>query len=401
MNRFRKHMGGRTMKATAGWLLCGATAMVACQSNLTDPSQADIAGESQNGESVASSSDAFTQDFYDSFDGTALNTGNWQAQVLWVNNELQCYDNNYNEGGGHKTVEVSNSSLKLRVVDSGTVSNCDNYDKNGAKHPNTRYKGGRIASKNRKEFAQGRWTARLKMYTWTTGNAVGQASGLSGMFPAWWILGYRNNENPVQESNENVCWPLPGSGEIDIMEHYGNNGANGFAMRGIKSLGSCNSGDWSTYQRNSSKDFSAYHDYQVEFSGSDLVYRVDGGEVARNSGIAGNYTEPMFGILNYALNSNMASGYKEYAMEIDWVQHENGTTSGTTSGGTTTGGTTTTNCNGTVCCSTGCKTTSGAMQCGGTGCGSLPGGANLCCTTQIQASGVKCNSSKSNAPCVI
>ena len=44
------------------------------------------------------------------------------------------------------------------------------------------------------------------------------------MFPAWWLLGARNNESPVQEEDENICWPLPGSGEIDIMEHYGQYG---------------------------------------------------------------------------------------------------------------------------------------------------------------------------------
>ena len=42
------------------------------------------------------------------------------------------------------------------------------------------------------------------------------------MFPAWWILGARNNEPPIQENDENICWPLPGSGEIDIMEHVNN-----------------------------------------------------------------------------------------------------------------------------------------------------------------------------------
>lgn len=41
------------------------------------------------------------------------------------------------------------------------------------------------------------------------------------MFPAWWILGAQNNEAPVQEENENICWPTTGSGEIDIFEHHG------------------------------------------------------------------------------------------------------------------------------------------------------------------------------------
>ena len=41
------------------------------------------------------------------------------------------------------------------------------------------------------------------------------------MFPAWWLLGSQNNEPPVQEADEYICWPTTGSGEIDIFEHHG------------------------------------------------------------------------------------------------------------------------------------------------------------------------------------
>jgi beta-glucanase (GH16 family) len=320
MGRF----GMKQSKGTRNAIVCAAVALAACQATVGESTPEESLGEPSNtfAEQVDTTAQALTQDFFDGFDGTSLNGSNWQNQYLWVNNELQCYDNGYNEGGGHKTLDVSGGTLKLRVVDSGVTSNCDNWDKYGNKHGNTRYKGARIASKNRKEFSRGRFTARLKMYTWLTSNTTGQASGVSGMFPAWWLLGYRNNEAPVQESNENVCWPLSGSGEIDILEHYGNNGQNGFAARGIKNLGYCNGGDWQVYQKNFSKDLNNFHEYQVDYSGSDMIYRIDNGEVGRTGGIAGNYTEPMFMILNYALNANMASGYKEYAMEVDWARHE-------------------------------------------------------------------------------
>jgi len=96
-------------------------------------------------------------DFFDDFD--SYNTENWQDQILWVNNEDQCYvpDNQLN------TREVSNGTLKLRVVDTGEKRPCDNLDKFGKKHPDTQYVAGRIASKNRKEFVKGRWTARLRV----------------------------------------------------------------------------------------------------------------------------------------------------------------------------------------------------------------------------------------------
>ena len=54
--------------------------------------------------------------FFDDFD--TFNPDNWQDQILWVNNEDQCYvrDNLYD------TREVSNGTLKLRVVDLGKNS---------------------------------------------------------------------------------------------------------------------------------------------------------------------------------------------------------------------------------------------------------------------------------------
>jgi hypothetical protein len=107
------------------------------------------------------------------------------------------------------------------------------------------------------------------------------------------------------------------------MEHYGSSGQNSFAARGIRAAGGCDNGDWQTYQRNIGTDFSQFHEYQAEFgNGSDVIYRIDNGERARSGGIGYDYPEPMFGILNYAIQSNMDGNYKEYAMEIDWVKHE-------------------------------------------------------------------------------
>ena len=132
-------------------------------------------------------------DFIDNFD--SFNTDNWQDQMIWVNNENHCYVPN----GEHNTREVSNGTLKLRVIDLGKKVPCDNLDvKTGKQHPETQYVAGRIISKNRKEFIKGRWTARLRV----------KESGQSGMFPAWWLLGALNNEPPVEDEDETVCWPL-------------------------------------------------------------------------------------------------------------------------------------------------------------------------------------------------
>ena len=251
------------------------------------------------------SNDLWEVDFIDDFD--TFNLENWQDQRIWVNNEKQCYVPN----GDYNTREVSEGTLKIRVVNLGDEIECDNLDKFGKQHPQTPYVAGRIASKNRKEFIKGKWTARLRV--------VGGSQ--KSMFPAWWILGAQNNESPVQEENENICWPMTGSGEIDIFEHHGDYNPDHFTTGAIKNLGECDKGDWWSYRAGYDVSLSEFHEYSVEWEKSDLVYRLDGEEVHRNIGLGDNYPEPMFAILNFAkITDNPMQG--EWVMEVDWVKHE-------------------------------------------------------------------------------
>ena len=245
-------------------------------------------------------------DFLDNFD--TFNSDNWQDQRIWVNNETHCYV----PDGEFGTREVSEGTLKLKVVDTGKSSPCDNLDKNGKQHPETQYAAGRIVSKNKKEFIKGKWTARLKLVS----------NGEPSMFPAWWILGSQNNESPVQEEDENICWPLTGSGEIDIFEHHGDHQKNHFTAGAIKSLGECDKGDWWSLRKGFNVTLNEYHDYSVEWEGSDLVYRVDNKEIYRNVGEGDKYPEPMFAILNFAKITDSPMKSKEWIMEVDWVKHE-------------------------------------------------------------------------------
>jgi beta-glucanase (GH16 family) len=251
------------------------------------------------------SNDLWEVDFIDDFD--TFNLENWQDQRIWVNNEKQCYVPN----GDYNTREVSEGTLKIRVVNLGDEIECDNLDKFGKQHPQTPYVAGRIASKNRKEFIKGKWTARLRV--------IGGSK--KSMFPAWWILGAQNNESPVQEENENICWPMTGSGEIDIFEHHGDYNPDHFTTGAIKNLGECDKGDWWSYRAGYDVSLSEFHEYSVEWEKSDLVYRLDGEEVHRNIGLGDNYPEPMFAILNFAkITDNPMQG--EWVMEVDWVKHE-------------------------------------------------------------------------------
>ena len=251
------------------------------------------------------SNDLWEVDFIDDFD--TFNLQNWQDQRIWVNNEKQCYVPN----GDYNTREVSEGTLKIRVVNLGDDIECDNLDKFSKQHPQTPYVAGRIASKNRKEFIKGKWTARLRV--------IGGSQ--KSMFPAWWILGAQNNESPVQEENENICWPMTGSGEIDIFEHHGDYNPDHFTTGAIKNLGECDKGDWWSYRAGYDVSLSQFHEYSVEWEKSDLVYRLDGKEVHRNIGLGDNYPEPMFAILNFAkITDNPMQG--EWVMEVDWVKHE-------------------------------------------------------------------------------
>jgi beta-glucanase (GH16 family) len=248
---------------------------------------------------------AWRVDFLDDFN--TFDGQNWQDQILWVNHEDQCYVRD----GAHGTREVGDGKLTLRVVDLGAELPCDNVDKTGEQHPDTRYVAGRIASKNRKEFVGGRWTARLRVLD----------SGQPGMFPAWWLLGALNNEPPVEEPDETVCWPMTGSGEIDIFEHHSDGGPDHYAARAIKNLGACDSGDWQSLMLVQEAELAAFHEYSVEWAGSDLVFGLDGREVYRAVGQAARFPEPMFAILNFAKISD-APMAASWAMEVDWVKHE-------------------------------------------------------------------------------
>ena len=250
-------------------------------------------------------SDVWEIDFIDNFD--SFNINNWQDQLIWVNNETHCYVPN----GEFGTREVSAGSLKLKVVNTGKKNPCDNLDKFGKQHPETQYVAGRITSKNKQEFIKGKWSARLKL----------GSNGEPSMFPAWWILGAQNNEAPVEEVDENICWPLKGSGEIDIFEHHGDHHKNQFTAGAIKSLEICDKGDWWSLRKGFDVTLNKYHTYAVEWEGSDLVYSVDDKEIYRNIGEGDTYQEKMFAILNFAkITDSPMKG--EWVMEVDWVKHE-------------------------------------------------------------------------------
>jgi len=245
-------------------------------------------------------------DFFDDFE--TFDHSHWQDQMLWVNDEDQCYV----PEGQFGTREVSDGTLKLRVVDLGREVACFNWTKHGERHPSSRYVAGRIASKNRAEFVRGRWTARLRV----------EDSGQPGMFPAWWLLGAQNNEPPIEQPDENICWPLIGSGEIDIFEHHADGGPDHYAARIIANGGRCGDGDWQSNMLVQAATLADYHEYSVEWLAGDMVFRLDGKEVYRIADQLETFPEPLFAILNFAKINDAPMSAKSWTMEVDWVRHE-------------------------------------------------------------------------------
>ncbi len=293
-------------------LLVSSVFLTACsepsqtESGQSDTAQIVIEKTADTDKAQSDKLAAWETTFFDDFD--SFNTDNWQDQILWVNGEDQCYvrDNQYN------TREVSDGTLKLRVVDLGEKQPCDNMSKHGEKHPDTQYVAGRIASKNKQEFVKGKWSARLKVHD----------SGQDGMFPAWWLLGAYNNEPPIQEPDETVCWPLTGSGEIDIFEHHSDGGPDHYAARAIKSLGECDSGDWQELMLVQEAPLGEYNVYSVEWEGKDVIFRLNEEEVYRLENRGDEFPEPLFAILNFAKINAAEMTQKQWTMEVDWVKHE-------------------------------------------------------------------------------
>jgi hypothetical protein len=65
-----------------------------------------------------------------------------------------------------------------------------------------------------------------------------------------------------------------------------------------------------------------YHEYAVEWEGSDLLFLLDGQEVYRSEGRGDDFPEPLFAVLNFAKINAAQMTVPTWTMEVDWVKHE-------------------------------------------------------------------------------
>jgi beta-glucanase (GH16 family) len=229
----------------------------------------------------------------------AINSTNWFHQTRlpngwgWFNDEQQHYtdriENSY----------VSNGSLKI-------VAMKGNYTDQGQ---TKQYTSARLNSKY--AFKYGRVEIRAKMPTG------------AGTWPAIWTLGKNITENGGYWQTQGygtTGWPA--CGEIDIIEHWGNN--QNYVQSAMHTPsshgGTVNYGG--QYINTASEQF---HTYEMDWNSDRIIFSVNGFEHYRYAPTVKNsetwpYDAEQYLLLNIAIQDNISSSFDQSAMEIDYVR---------------------------------------------------------------------------------
>ena len=233
------------------------------------------------------------------FNGSTLDTDTWTIEV------------NGNGGGNNEQQYYTNRSENLRLNEG-----CLELEALKETYENREYTSGRINTRGKKAFKYGKIEARISL-----------PSG-GGTWPAFWTMG---DDWPT------VGWP--NCGEIDIMEHIGNNPTMvSFALHTKYKNGS-KGNNWSsrTYMDGIEESFHVYGiEWQEEaYSGRDKIsFTIDDIEYASSTEdvttIDDNFYWPFnkehFLILNLALGGNMGGAINDtifqnsVIMKVDWIR---------------------------------------------------------------------------------
>lgn len=197
----------------------------------------------------------------------------------WGNNELEYYTSK-----DLSNAKVENGVLKITAL--------KQIKENSA------YTSARIVSKNKAVFKYGRMECRAKLPT------------AKGTWPAFWMLG---------SNFDKVGWPA--CGEIDIMEHKGNDLNKIYGtLHYPKHFGENGNGKTTMI-----KDISKFHIYAVEWNEKMISFFVDGKQYNH---IENNETLPFnhnfYFIINLAIGGNFAGAVDpllvKETMEVDYVR---------------------------------------------------------------------------------
>ena len=235
----------------------------------------------------------------DEFNGSgAINSTNWFHQTQlpaggsWYNNEVQHYTNRQINSF------VNNGFLNI-------VAKRETFTNQGQ---TKQFTSARLNSKF--AFKYGRVEVRAKMPT-----------GI-GTWPAIWMLG-KNIIEPGgfwTSTHGTVSWPA--CGEIDIMEHWGNN--QNFvqsAMHTPSSFGNTINKGGQTISTVSSQ----FHIYTLEWTAERMIFSVDNvvhyiyNPTVKNAATWPFDAEQYF-LLNIAIEPTISASFSQSSMEVDYVR---------------------------------------------------------------------------------
>lgn len=233
----------------------------------------------------------------DEFDAATLNTDNWNIEV------------NGNGGGNQELQYYTARPTNLRVENGILIIEAHKENYQGK-----RYTSARINTMNKQTFLYGKIEARIAF-----------PSG-GGTWPAFWMMG---------NDYSRVGWPA--CGEIDIIEHVGNqpNMITHALHYPYKSGGNC----WSV-QKTQNNIENQYHTYAIEWLqeeeyGRDVIrFLYDGQVQAVQSETLENmdneyfwsFNKPNFILLNMAIGGSMGGQVNDQIfsqpiqMKVDWVR---------------------------------------------------------------------------------
>lgn len=236
----------------------------------------------------------------DEFNGNGLiDTSKWFHQTQlpaggsWYNGEIQHYTNRLNNS------YVANGALHI-------VAKKENFTAQGHTKSHT---SARLNSKF--AFTYGRVEVRAMLPT-----------GI-GTWPAIWMLGKNIDENGAYwDINGFGTTPWPACGEIDIMEHWGDN--QNFvqsAMHTPSSFGGTINKGGQTIATAST----AFHVYTLEWSPNKMVFSVDNRvHYTYDPPVKNASTWPFTGdqylLLNIAIQPNILPAFTESTMLVDYVR---------------------------------------------------------------------------------
>lgn len=240
----------------------------------------------------------------DRFDGNGVNWNNWTAQIpANYNNEVQCYTDD--ETSDQRNYEVSNGTLKI-------TSRRQDIECPGQGGRQRDWTSGRLNSKDKGEFLYGRVEARLRFL---------ELKG--GTWPAFWMLENRISEYPIAGDDDDVSWPRPGAGEIDVWEWYANSPDR--YITNFFNVGSCGSEIRAPYA-GGAPDVMEFRRYAIEWTADNIKFFMDDTVVAEHDLTeCSQYEEPMFVLLNVAMGGTLGGAIDPTldtaTLEVDYVAH--------------------------------------------------------------------------------